>query len=435
MSCKIHFGKSALNFVCRFMMFGITAAAILLLNSSTVKATNKNWNVSSGDWSDTDPCPWNPSPEPGYLEDAYINNSGTAYVTQSGERCSNLYLGKFSTQSGTVIMTGGSLSTNFHEYIGYNGTGTFTQTGGTNSITFDLALGYDYGSGTYNLSGAGQLSAGSEYIGGRGGGGESTGTFTQTGGMNSIMQILSLGSNWDSNGTYILSGTGQLSAAVEHIGSYYGTGTFTQTGGTNTISGYILIGLGYGSSGTYNLNGGTLILRSISKGSGTAAFNFGGGRLQASGDFSTALDMTLTGEGGNANIDTAGYSVTLTGVLSGPGGMNKLGLGTLTLTQDATYTGDTSVEEGALDVMNINTPSAAVSVAAGANQLTAVSIISNSLTIGAGAKIVIKPISGGASSGTLAPVPEPSSVVLLAGAIIFLALGWVRKSHECYAKA
>jgi autotransporter-associated beta strand protein len=132
------------------------------------------------------------------------------------------------------------------------------------------------------------------------------------------------------------------------------------------------------------------------------------------------MPMTLTGDGGNANIDTAGYSVTLSGVLSGPGGLNKLGLGTLTLTQDATYTGDTTVEEGTLDALNINTPTAAVSVVAGANQLTAVSIISNSLTIGSGAKVTIKPIAGSPLSGTMAAVPEPSTCILFSGAFIFL---------------
>ena len=74
-----------------------------------------------------------------------------------------------------------------------------------------------------------------------------------------------------------------------------------------------------------------LILQLLSQGSGTAAFNFGGGTLQASGDFTTTLPMTLTGDGGNANIDMAGYEVTLSRVLSGTGGLNKLGSGTLTL--------------------------------------------------------------------------------------------------------
>ena len=46
---------------------------------------------------------------------------------------------------------------------------------------------------------------------------------------------LSLGYDSGSSGTYDLSGTGQLSADYEYIG-YSGTGTFTQSGGTNTLA-------------------------------------------------------------------------------------------------------------------------------------------------------------------------------------------------------
>ena len=202
----------------------------------------------------------------------------------------------------------------------------FAHTGGTNSVTYDFYLGYNPGStGTYNLSGTGQLSAVDEYIGSYG-----TGTFTHTGGANSTL-VLFLGGNSGSTGVYNLGSTGQLSAVDEYIGSY-GTGTFTQTGGTNSISiRRSYLGYNSGSSGSYNLTGGTLILQSLEKGNGAAAFSFGGGTINASGTFSTSLPMTLTGDGGNANIDTGGYSTTLSGVLSGTGGLNKLGSGALRL--------------------------------------------------------------------------------------------------------
>ena len=44
--------------------------------------------------------------------------------------------------------------------------------------------------------------------------------------------------------------------------------------------------------------------------------------MQASGTLTTSLPMTLTGNGGNANVDTARFPVTLSGVLSGIGGSN-----------------------------------------------------------------------------------------------------------------
>ena len=156
-------------------------------------------------------------------------------------------------------MSDGSLTAGYIEYVGYSGTGTFTQTGGINTISFYFYLGYNSGStGTYNLSGTGQLSAATEYIGYYG-----TGTFTQTGGTNSISSsfggnYLYLGYNTDSSGTYNLNDTGQLSAGQEYIG-YSGRGTFMQTGGNNSISSTygnneLFLGYSTDSNGMYNLS-------------------------------------------------------------------------------------------------------------------------------------------------------------------------------------
>ena len=83
---------------------------------------------------------------------------------------------------------------------------------------------------------------------------------------------------------------------------------------------------------------------------GTAAFNFGGGTLLASGSFTTTLPMTLTGTGGNATVDTAGYAVTFSGQLSGTGGLNKTDSGTLTLTGSNNYAGQTVLSGGTLEL-------------------------------------------------------------------------------------
>ena len=50
-----------------------------------------------------------------------------------------------------------------------------------------------------------------------------------------------------------------LSAATDSVG-FSGTGSFTQTGGTNTITGSLNLGHSANSAGTYNLNGGLLSL-------------------------------------------------------------------------------------------------------------------------------------------------------------------------------
>ena len=259
----------------------------------------------------------------------YVGYSGRGTFTQSGgtNGPTNLYLGYNSASGGSYSLNSGSLSVK-GAAIGYSGKGIFTQTGGTNIVAEDLDLASSpAAAANYSLSGMGTLTATNEHVGYDG-----TGTFTQSGGTNTITNTLWLGDASTSSGTYNRSGDGTLWSEGEYIG-FYGIGTFTQTGGVHTIAGFggFVSGGSSEGNGTYNLNGGTLKLESLAKGWGTAAFNFGGGTLQPRGPLATALPMTLTGTGGDAQVNTNGYAVTFSGVLSGRGGLNKLGGGTLTL--------------------------------------------------------------------------------------------------------
>src|SRR5581483_10827226 len=105
------------------------------------------------------------------------------------------------------------------------------------------------------------------------------------------------------------------------------------------VVGPLTFGLNAGASGTYTLNGGTLTTSALSVGAGSATFNFGGGTLKASDSFATSLPMSLTGTGGNANVDTAMQSVTFSGQLSGSGGLKISGGGILTLSDGNVYQG------------------------------------------------------------------------------------------------
>ena len=125
------------------------------------------------------------------------------------------------------------------------------------------------------------------------------------------------------------------------MGNSGGLGTFNQSGGTNTVTSTLSLG----TSGIYNLTGGALLVPGIQ---GTGVFNLGGGTLVANAAFSTAQPMTLTGSGGNGNINTGGYAITLSGLLSGSGGLNVSGAGTLILTASNSYTGTTAVNNGTL---------------------------------------------------------------------------------------
>jgi YVTN family beta-propeller protein/autotransporter-associated beta strand protein len=76
---------------------------------------------------------------------------------------------------------------------------------------------------------------------------------------------------------------------------------------------------------------------------------FTGGTLQFAGaNISSGLPITLQAAGGT--FDTNGNSATLSGVISGPGALTKIGSGILTLSGMNAYTGSTTVNTGALIV-------------------------------------------------------------------------------------
>ncbi len=205
-------------------------------------------------------------------------------------------------------------------------------------------LGTVYGArGTYNLSG-GELNVGTgEYIGLAG-----TAVFNQSGGTH-VTLSLTIGINSGSSGAYNLTGGALLSASNEYIGIFYSNGTFTQSGGTNSVANLVL-GQYIDSSGTYSLNGGLLSLSGsgLVQGGRCAVFEFGGGTLGATTPWSSSVPMTLTGNGGDATIDTTGGNIALSGVLSGSGGLTKVGPNTLTLSAANTFSGNLIVNGGNL---------------------------------------------------------------------------------------
>ena len=84
----------------------------------------------------------------------------------------------------------------------------------------------------------------------------------------------------------------------------------------------------------------------------TATLVFNGGTLQANAYDNTnwidASITTVTNDLGGANLDTAGQTMTISHPIIGAGGLTKTGLGTLYLNGTNTYTGVTTVSQGAL---------------------------------------------------------------------------------------
>jgi YVTN family beta-propeller protein/autotransporter-associated beta strand protein len=94
---------------------------------------------------------------------------------------------------------------------------------------------------------------------------------------------------------------------------------------------------------------------------------FTGGTLQiASANIASSLPITLQSQG--ATVDTNGNNATLSGAISGPGDLTKIGAGTLTLSGSSSYSGATAVNAGTLQAgaTNAFSSSSAFTVASGA---------------------------------------------------------------------
>jgi fibronectin-binding autotransporter adhesin len=187
------------------------------------------------------------------------------------------------------------------------------------------------------------------------------------------------------------------------------SGTFS-LGGANTFSGDTTVS---GTVGVVNLTNSLALQNSTlvyGNSGGSVAFNgitaatFGGlsgdKALVLSNTAAAAVDLSV----GNNNAST-----TYSGVLSGAGGLTKLGLGTLVVSGSNTYLGNTVVSVGALLVNgNQSSASGAVSVASGAT-------LGGSGTLGGAVSIL--------AGGIVAPGNSPGTLTVnntftLAGASI-----------------
>ncbi|MCE0800219.1 autotransporter-associated beta strand repeat-containing protein [Buttiauxella sp. S04-F03] len=103
--------------------------------------------------------------------------------------------------------------------------------------------------------------------------------------------------------------------------------------------------------GGTQVSGGVLQVSSDSNlGAAGTGIGLSGGTLRYGAAFDTARQVTLSGVGGA--IDTNGNSVSLLSAVTGNGDFTKLGKGTLTLTQDSSFAGLTTISDGVLQLGN-----------------------------------------------------------------------------------
>jgi autotransporter-associated beta strand protein len=158
-------------------------------------------------------------------------------------------------------------------------------------------------------------------------------TLTLTGAIDVVDHVLTL------NG----GGTLNLGGQIKGV-NVNGTGQIIKTG-TGTA---VLSGLNTAFKGSVVFRAGTVSISSINAlGGGTGdILQFDGGTLMLTAVVSTSKGGSFTANGGT--INTNGQAMTSSGVFAGPGGFNKMGLGTLTLNGANSYTGTTSVSAGTL---------------------------------------------------------------------------------------
>ena len=316
--------------------------------------------------------------------------SGTSSLTKTGT--GTLTLSGVNTYSGQTTVSGGTLKLGVAGAVPTN-----TLTIGTDG-TFDLN---NFNQTVTDLSGSGAVTLGtatltagsttdttfSGVISGNGGLTKvGTGTLTLSGintytGITTINGggVLKMGadnvlsSNTDvtiNNGTLDLANTDQTIGSLESNGNVLlGSGTLT-TGGNNlnrTFGGVIsgtgdLVKVGTATltlTGANTYSGGTTVNGGTLKVGASGAVPAGALTVGADGTFDlnnfayTATELSGSGAVtlGNATL-TAGSTAdtTFSGIISGDGGLTKVGAGTLTLSGVNTYTGATTISSGTLQM-------------------------------------------------------------------------------------
>jgi autotransporter-associated beta strand protein len=162
-------------------------------------------------------------------------------------------------------------------------------------------------------------------------------------------------------------GTGKLRLVKSGSGTLSLSGINTYSGGTEIIQGIVSINSGQavGSGDIFMQDGTTLAF------TGT--------------NYTLANNIVFTGRY-DPTFDTGPGNITLAGVISGAGDLSKVGAGVLTLTGTNTYTGNTFVDVGTLEVNGSIATSILTTIASGAT-------LSGTGTIGA-----ITALSGGTVS-------------------------------------
>ncbi|MBS0633240.1 MAG: autotransporter-associated beta strand repeat-containing protein [Verrucomicrobia bacterium] len=361
------------------------------------------------------------------LTGAIVNNSGTNYTNVYKDGVGTWILGGNSTYTGNTTVNAGTLVVTANNNLGTAGNGTTVNSGGTlglqGGITYSTAETVSVvGTGASGRNGAiDNLSGTNSFAGVITPTGNATiavtsGNLTLSGGVSlgaSVASASTVTFNPAAGTSLTVSGkvTDALSSVdliVAHTGNgnvilsnttndYYGntilgsaggntTGTLT-LGGTGALSPNTTLNL---YSGTLDLNGNNQTTAdNIYMGGGgagsTAAITTGAGTLTLGNNTSINYDSTNDPNGatiaGKLALGTTAHTFTvadsanatsdlaISAVISGSGNIVKSGTGTLALSGNNTYTGQTQIQSGTLSVNTLANggTNSALGAATGAN--------------------------------------------------------------------
>ncbi|HEY1378783.1 MAG TPA: autotransporter-associated beta strand repeat-containing protein [Gemmataceae bacterium] len=324
-----------------------------------------------------------------------VSGTGTANTVTSSSGSPTLTVNNATAQTFAGQLTGPLALTK-------KGPGTLTLTNASNTYTGGTTL----EGGTLAVPADGALGAADGGLLFAGGALEATATFTSA---RSVLLSLDNTISVDAGATLTLSG------AVD------GSNGLTKAG-PGTL---VLTGAGITYPGGTRINAGTVAVAGDGAlGQAGTGLTFGGGTLEATAGFTTFRPVTLNAGGGTFFVDL-GQSLTVSGAVTGTGGLSNAGAGKLILTNaNNNYSGGTTVTNGTIVVSAdglLGAPSGGVSLSGLATlEATATFSSARPVTIG-GAGGQIRVDSGatvtwsGALSGTgLFNKAGPGTLVLTA---------------------
>jgi fibronectin-binding autotransporter adhesin len=279
------------------------------------------------------------------------------------------------------------------------------------NVSGELRIPWDVAHSSMLIESGALVTVGSFYVGNTTGW---KGSVTQNAGVVTATNVFGVGQWNNETSRYVMAG-GTLNVTNARLSvGWDGAGHFIQTGGVvNARRAQVDSNNSTPGSSVWILEGGVFNIRDALDGMGDAAdlALWGGGTIGALGPWNSMVGFRaiLTGTNGNTTLDTAAYTVTLTGsVFTGSGGLIKTGTGTLVYAGGGSnqYAGGTALNAGVLRVNNQLV--ADVTVAGGATLAGTGSVVGVANVVSNG---VVQPGVPGAA-GSLAA----TSLVLQAGA-------------------